>query len=70
MAAETPQRRHRYRERQRSMESLRPGVQTAPAAAENVNTNSTERLSPSEVESLRSEMQRSSEWMRRELQKG
>lgn len=52
------------------MESLRPGVQTAPAAAENVNTNSTERLSPSEVESLRSEMQRSSEWMRRELQKG
>lgn len=28
------------------------------------------RLSPSELESLRSEMQRSSEWMRRELQKG
>ena len=28
-----------------------------------------DRLSPSEVESLRSEMQRSSDWMRQELQK-
>jgi hypothetical protein len=28
------------------------------------------RLSPSEIESLRSEMQRSSDWMRQELQKG
>ncbi len=44
-----------------STRSLNPKPDTLPPIA---------RLSPSEAESLRSEMQRSSDWMREELKRG